>query len=455
VSYKTHYFHMLTSQHNPIRMIENSLTVRIISTSVLIFVCYFTIGLQLAVVPGFVHLQLGYNAVLAGLAISAQYVATLVSRPIAGRISDSVGAKHTTSSGLVVCATSGLFFLLSAWLKSYPLASFSVLMLSRLILGFGESWIATGATIWGIGRVGPAYTAQVISWSGIASFGALALGAPFGVWLENNFGVGVIGLVSFGTMLVAFFWASTIGAIPIVQGKSLGFMQVLGRVFPYGLSLALGGVGFGTIASFITLYYASRQWQDAGFSLSLFGIFFVAARLLFANTINKRDGYRVAIVSLAFECSGLVLLWLAWIPAVAQAGAALAGLGFSLVFPALGVEAMRKVPTATRGSALGVYTAFVDLSLGISGPMAGVIVFSLGYPPIFLFAAAMAGSSMALVIALYSRRAEPSDAATAISRLYPDAGAFAAAREGRPTLPARHEKAERQRSSNLSSPPHL
>jgi hypothetical protein len=54
---------MLTLQKNRyrIRTLRNSLALRIASTSVLIFVCYFTIGLQLAVVPGFVHLQLGYN----------------------------------------------------------------------------------------------------------------------------------------------------------------------------------------------------------------------------------------------------------------------------------------------------------------------------------------------------------------------------------------------------------
>jgi hypothetical protein len=79
-------------------------------------------------------------------------------------------------------------------------------------------------------------------------------------------------------------------------------------VFPHGLSLALAGVGFGTIASFITLYFATRHWQNAGLSLSLFGICFVSARLLFANTINRWGGYRVAIVSLAIECLGLVVL---------------------------------------------------------------------------------------------------------------------------------------------------
>jgi MFS family permease len=444
---------MLPSQQNWLRALRNSLTVRILSTSVLIFACYFTIGLQLAVVPRFVHLQLGYNAVLAGLAISVQYVATLLSRPIAGRMSDSAGAKRTTCSGLLVCAASGLFFLWSSSLQNDALTSFGLLLLSRLILGIGESWVATGATIWGIGRVGAASTAQVISWSGIASYGALAAGAPTGVWLENSFSVSAIGAVSVAVVVVGFLTATAIGPIPIVPGKDLAFGRVLKRILPYGLGLALGGIGFGTIASFISLYYASRHWQNAGLSLSLFGVSFVTVRLLFARTINKWGGYRVAIVSLAFECAGLASLWLASVPAAAQAGAALTGFGFSLVFPALGVEAVKNIPAHSRGSALGVYTAFVDLSLGISGPIAGAIVFSLGYPPIFLFAAAMAASSMALVMALYQRRPGPSDVSTAFAALDPDAGAFAVVPESTP-LPG-HAKPEWQRSSRSSSPPHL
>src|ERR1039458_5123870 len=57
------------------------------------FVCYLSIGLPLAVLPPYVHLRMGFSAALAGLVISIQYIATLLSRPWAGRISDSAGAK--------------------------------------------------------------------------------------------------------------------------------------------------------------------------------------------------------------------------------------------------------------------------------------------------------------------------------------------------------------------------
>src|SRR5439155_24484545 len=102
------------------------------------------------------------------------------------------------------------------------------------------------------------------------------------------------------------------------------------------------------------------------------------------------------------------------------AGGRLAGFGFPLVLPARGVGVVRNVPARNRGTALGVYSAFVGLSLGISGPMAGVVVFALGYPPIFLFAAAMAGFSIALLITLYRKRAEPSKIAAAILTLKRD-----------------------------------
>ena len=382
-----------------------SSTLRIMATSALIFICYFTIGLQLAVVPGFVHLRLGYTPVIAGLAISAQYVATLLSRPRAGRTADEVGAKRTTCLGLLACGASGVVFTTSALLRESPSACMGVLLVSRLLLGFGESWVATGATIWGMGRVGSAHTAQVISWAGIASYGALATGAPIGLWLENTVGFAAIGTASVVAAVVGFSAALTISGIPIVAGNELPFGRVLRRILPYGLSLALGGIGFGTIATFTTLYYASRNWNNPGLTLGLFGAAFVASRLLFVGTINAWGGFRVAIVSLAVECSGLLLLWLGTVPSAALMGAALSGFGFALVFPALGVEAVRKIPARSLGSALGTYTAFIDLSMGLSGPIAGFIVSSLGYPPIFLFGVVMTAMSALFVMAMSRKQA--------------------------------------------------
>lgn len=47
-------------------------------------------------------------------------------------------------------------------------------------------------------------------------------------------------------------------------------------------------------------------------------------------------------------------------PWMAKIGVLLAGAGFSLVFPALGVVAVKAVPQQNQGAALATYTVFMD-----------------------------------------------------------------------------------------------
>src|ERR1700728_1186879 len=193
-------------------------TLRILPTSLQIFLCYFAIGLPMAVLPSVVHLQLHFNTILAGVAISAQYVATVLSRPQAGRMADSVGARRTVLSGLIASAASGLVLFFSGFLHILPRACLALILFSRLILGFGESWLATGASLWGIARVGQEHTARVISWSGICSYGGLAIGAPLGVWIFRAWGLSGLGLISIAVSAIGLLTAWPIGEVPIPEG---------------------------------------------------------------------------------------------------------------------------------------------------------------------------------------------------------------------------------------------
>ncbi|MGV7245455.1 MFS transporter, partial [Caballeronia sp. M23-90] len=293
------------------RRADFAITGRIVAVVAFTFICYLTIGIPLAVLPGFVHLNLEYGSVMAGVAISVQYFATLASRPLAGRAADSIGPKQTVLRGLTACGISGVLLLCTALAEQWHSVSLALLIVSRLVLGFGESLVGTGAITWGIGRVGPNQSGRVISWNGIATYGALALGAPLGVAMEHT-----LGFASLGTFVIALgglgYWLATrMGSVPVVHGERMSYRSVFFRVLPHGMGLALGSAGFGSIATFITLFYAAHNWPNAALSLTVFGTMFVGARLLFANTIKVFGGFRVAIVSFAFECVGLLMLWLA------------------------------------------------------------------------------------------------------------------------------------------------
>ncbi|MGN3965968.1 MFS transporter [Burkholderia gladioli] len=384
-----------------------STMLQILSVVSFTFVCYLTIGLPLAVLPGFVHEELGLSAVIAGAAISVQYLATLASRPLAGRCADTLGPKRTVLRGLLGCGASGALLLVALLFAHWPAVSLVLLVASRLVLGVGESLVGTGAILWGIGRVGVSNNARVISWNGIATYGALAIGAPLGVAIAHTLNAALLGVLMVALAALGYWFALRLAPVPVVHGERMSYASVFTRVLPHGIGLALGSAGFGSISTFIALYYAARHWPDAALSLTVFGLLFIGSRLLFANTIKNYGGFRVAIVSFVVECLGLLLLWLAPVPHVALAGAALTGFGFALIFPALGVEAVALVPPASRGAALSAYSVFLDLSLGVTGPLAGYVAGEFGYPQVFLFAAVASAAGVALSILLYQRQARP------------------------------------------------
>ena len=376
---------------------------RILSVIVFTFFCYLSVGLPLAVLPGFVNNQLGFSSFIAGLIISLQYFATLLSRPHSGRLADRYGPKRVVMMGLVFCGMSGVLSIIAALCSDMPLLSLALLAAGRLFLGVGESFSSTGSTLWGMNIVGPLQTARVISWNGVATYFAMAIGAPLGVLLNQWFGIsGFAGLVAI--MGVAGFWmASRKAGVSVTAGVRIPFHRVVSRVWMFGLALGFGTIGFGVISTFITLYFASRDWSGAAFALTLFSLGFVIVRLGFGRYITRFGGLKVALVSFVLECAGLLLIWQADSIWLVDLGAFLTGGGFSLVFPALGVEAVKRVQQQDQGSALGTYSAFLDLGLGLTGPVAGLLIGHWGMQSVYLAAALMVLGAFMITLRLHQQ----------------------------------------------------
>lgn len=291
---------------------------------------------------------------------------------------------------------SGLSYLLAAWGSGWPLISLLLLCLGRVILGIGQSFAGTGSTLWGVGVVGSLHIGRVISWNGIVTYGAMAMGAPLGVLCYSHIGLSGLAGVIMAVALVAILCALPRAAVKAAKGKAMSFRAVLGRVWPYGMALALASAGFGVIATFITLFYDAKGWDGAAFALTLFSCAFVGARLLFPNAINRLGGLNVAMLCFSVEAIGLLLVGFADTPMMAKIGTFLTGAGFSLVFPALGVVAVKAVPQHNQGSALATYTVFMDLSLGVSGPLAGLLMAWTGISMIYLAAAGLVMAALLL-----------------------------------------------------------
>ncbi len=338
-----------------------------------LFVGFLMVGMPLPVIPLHVYSVLGFGHVAVGVMVGAQFVASLLSRPLAGAIADSRGAKFAVVGGFGSAAIAGLLYLASLPLIHWPFVSYGVLMLGRAFLGCAESLVATGSLAWGVGRAGPARAGAVMVWVGNAIFAAWGLGAPIGSALYGRWGLAGVGIAATLVAMAAMLVLRPVPNIVPPARARAGFMAMMRKVAWPGAGLALASTGFGSITAFVALYFAARQWGGAAYAFSAFGLAFIGARLLFGGLPDRIGGARVARVAVAVGVLGAVAIALAPVPAVAFVGAALVGAGYSLAFPAFGVEAVRRAPPESRGMAMGAYVLFLDIALGLWGPVAGYV----------------------------------------------------------------------------------
>lgn len=366
----------------------NNLSVRyLLQLCTIVFLSYLVLGISFGTLPDFIIQTLHYNSLTVGIALGVQSAATLVTRHCSGTLCDTKGSKRSAMTGLIFFIATGIFYMLACAATEQPGFSISLLLIARILLGLGESFLVTGVLSWGIGLTGISRSGKVMAWNGIAMYGGMAFGAPLGIVLQHRLSLnGAFASVIF-LAIAAFAIAYRLKATMPSGAVRIPFYTVVKSIWRQGAGLALSAVGFSVIASFIMLYYTGQHWQNASLALTVFGLAYILARIPFAHFPDKYGGRKIALFSLSIQTTGLLFLWLAVSQSMAFIAVALVGAGFSMVFPSLGVEAVKQVSSQNRGAALGAYAAFFDLAIGITNPVAGFAADKFGYAAIYLLAA--------------------------------------------------------------------
>ncbi|EQM61758.1 MFS transporter, partial [Salmonella enterica] len=308
---------------------QHSTSITLFRISAAMFLNYLTIGIPLVMLPLYVQQQLHLSDLLIGIAVGSQFIATLLTRGAAGRKADTSGGRRTVITGQFYCAASGLLMLVSLIAHPVPLLAWAILIVGRVLLGIGESFILTGNLTWGMWLAGSTHAGQVISWNGMATYGALAIGAPLGLSLYARAGLALPALL---VVLLPIIASGVIygipGNIPTARPR-VPVLRVVGLVWRPGTGLVLQGIGFATLSAFTALWFNERHWDNTGFAMTLFGIAFIAVRFFCAKFPDRYGGATVATFSLLVEGTGLAVMWAAPSAGAALIGAAITGCGCS------------------------------------------------------------------------------------------------------------------------------
>lgn len=379
----------------------------LLPTVSIVFAGFLSIGLAMPVLPLYVHHELGLSMFAVGLVAGATFAASLVSRFFAGNQADARGAKSTIVTGLLLASVSGVFYCMSLRFAGSPQASVALLLIGRMLLGAADSFVVAAGLGWGLALVGAQHAGKVMAWVGTAIYFAYAIGAPVGGVLYARYGFAAIAVATTLVPLAAVLSAAPLGTVPAKPRTRPAFAEVLDAVKLPGFGLALSGIGFGAITTFIPLYVASRGWGGAWMAFTTLSAAFVLGRLVFGNLPDRIGGARVAVACVLVEVVGQVIIWSAPDAGIMQAGVALTGVAYALAYPAFGVEAVRRAPPQSRGLVMATYTACLDLALGLGNPLLGVIAGRAALRSVFLTSALAALCAAAVALWLLSRNPQP------------------------------------------------
>lgn len=351
---------------------------------------FFAVGVVLPVLPRYVKGPIGAGDVAVGVVVGAFAFTAVVGRPIGGRLADSRGRRKVMVVGLLVTAAAGVLYLLPAGVGG--------LVFARLVLGIGDGWVFTAGAAWIVDLAPENRRGQAIGMFGLAVWGGLAAGPVLGEAVLSLGGYDAVFAFAAVSPLVgaALAWRVPDAHAP-APAHEYGRAPLLPRpVIAPGLALALANVGYGTMSGFVVLMLADRHLGGGAGVFTAFACSVVLTRLV-AGHLPDRLGPRVtAAAAGSAEAAGLALLAAAHSTGVAVAGAVVMGMGFSLLFPSLALIVVGRVGDARRGTALGAFTAFFDVGVGVGAPLAGAIAALAGYAAAFWTAAGAAALGTAL-----------------------------------------------------------
>lgn len=343
------------------------------------FLLFMTQYILVAALPIFIMEQLGGGEMEAGLAMTFFQIGTVVCRPLAGRIIDSVNKRH-----LLLAATVVFFLIMLGFNLFQNLTSIYGLRLLHGII-FAMTTTATAAMaaiVLPVSRKG-----EGIGYFALSTNLAMVVGPLIGLLIIGNLGadtlfhfIAILGLITIWTANHRRLPAEICQPAP----KMKSGWQVTDFVEPSALAMAgLGGLVFfayGGILTFIPLYAKSLGLQS---ETSLFFMVFAAIIIISRPFVGrlfdtKGPDYTIYPGFLSFAL-GLILFSQITSLAGLLISAAVLGIGFGALSPAFQTLAIQSSSPARAGVATATYFWSLDISVGLAAVLLSLATAHWGY----------------------------------------------------------------------------
>jgi MFS family permease len=351
---------------------------------------FIAIGAALPVLPTFVRGPLHASDVSVGVVVGAFALTAVIARPVAGRLADARGRRIVLVVGSLAMALGGAIYLVSE--------SVLTLVAARLVVGAGEGAVYTAGASWAVDLAPEDKHGLALGLFGLAVWGGLSLGPVSGELLRAGAGYDAVwtltAVLPLAAAVIAMRLREPRPSVDADPHEAFAWFPRAAR--RPGLALALANVGYAALAGFGVLLLRARGIGGGASMFTAFAVAVFASRIVLGRMPDRAGAQATATAAGVLEALGLAIIALAGSLVIALAGAVIVGIGFSMLFPSLALMVVGEVGEHRRASALGAFTAFFDIGVGLGAPMAGAIAAAGGYTAVFVVAAVAAACTAAL-----------------------------------------------------------
>ncbi len=338
------------------------------------------LGVVLPAVPQYVEDELGGSSVSVGIAVGSLFVGAVLLRPLVGRFGDRVGRRVLIVFGAAVVAVSIALY--------GVVASLPFLVGARLLTGLGEAAFFVGAATMITDLAPPDRRGEAISYWSVAVYGGLAFGPVLGEAVLDHEGFTTTWMVAAVLAVLAALLGLCTRDVPRPVAQAPPGPIINRAAVGPGTVLFSGLISLAAFTAFIPLYVDQIGLHNADVVFLLYGGIVLAVRIFGARLPDSLGARSAGVLALGANAIGMTVMAIWGTTAGLLVGTAFFAIGASLLYPALLLLALGGAPESQRGSVVGTFSSFFDLSQGVGSLLVGLMAAATSYRGAFALGAA-------------------------------------------------------------------
>ena len=370
------------------------------------FLGYANQWLVMPVIPLYVNAH-GGSASLAGLALLALSVPSVVVRPFVGRLSDRWNAVGVLALGLALLA-------LGSALLAVPVLA--MLFVANFVRGIGWAGLNTGGYTTLAGVAPSARRGEAAGYYTSATSAATIVFPALGLWIieqpqaYNNAFMLSVALAILGLPVAALLLRNlrTRSDAPatISQPKAASALLDRGVLVATGLNLC-STLAMPSVMAFLPLYARSIGIANIGLFYVIAGITNLVVRPLLGKWSDAMGRGPAIAMGLSAQFVGLLLIIVAAGLPLILLGGMFVSLGSAMMSSTTTALAMDLANPASRGRAMATYSISYQIGAGIGAILSGALADWVGLRGMYFGSIAITGTGLAILAGAWKLLPQP------------------------------------------------